>query len=407
MQFFKSLDFEKIAAFLLSLALFLLTLWRFGANQCFALVAIMVVFYRPWRQNLLSWNWIKTPVIFWALVLIIWALMTLSYTETPSLVKGVQGIGTYSKLLYLLIFPIALQFINYRKWLENGLIYGVLINVMISTLYYFHVPGISPYFAPHMSMDITFTVNPLQVIYIVVMAMWLLTMRFVRRNYHWHDVMAFILLLLYLWVINMERSGYLIFLALVLFLLWQRFGKKAFISGCIALPIVLIGLYFVLPNVKARVNLGVENVIAFQQAESSQQMGINNSLGVRLSFIVETLQVMRDHPILGTGIGSFKYVHQERFAEQEKTVQINDPHNAYAYVGFELGLIGLLIYLAWLYAVFKLTRTLPVFDAMLLRGVWLIFIVMGFTDSGLALNAIGMSFIAWISLYSRKSLTSC
>lgn len=407
MAFFKAMDFEKTAAFLLTLALFLLTLWRFGANQCFALVALMVIFYRPWRQNLLSCNWLKTPVILWALVLIGWALITLSYTDAPSFVRGVQGIGTYSKLLYLLIFPLALQFIRYHKWLENGLIYGVLINVIISTLYYYHVPGLSPYFAPHMSMDITFTVNPLQVVYIVVMALWLLTMRFVRRTYAWHDVVAFVLLLLYLWVINMERSGYLIFLALVLFLLGQRFGKKAFMSGCIALPLVLVGLYFALPNVKARVNQGVDNVIAFQQAESSQQMGINNSLGVRLSFIVETLQVMRDHPVLGTGIGSFKYVHQQRFAEQAKTVQINDPHNAYAYVGFELGLIGLFIYIAWLYAVFKLTCTLPASQAMLLRGVWLMFIVMGFTDSGLALNAIGMSFIVWISLYSRQSFASC
>lgn len=252
-----------------------------------------------------------------------------------------------------------------------------------------------------MSMNATFTVNPLQVIYVVVMAVWLLGMRILNREFSSWDIVVLVLLTFYLWVVNIERSGFLLFSALVLFFLTQYCGKKGFLLGCLLLPLFLLGLYYMLPNVKARVDLGIQNVLAFQAAQSSQQIGTNNSLGVRLAFLSETIQVIKDRPLLGTGIGNFKYVYAHRFSEQAKTVIVNDPHNAYAYVAFELGLIGLAIYCVWLYQAWKLTGRLRLEDRILLRGIWLIFVLMGFTDSGFALNAVGMSFILWFSLYLR------
>jgi O-antigen ligase len=389
------------AAILLTLAAFLLTLWRFGANQCFMIVAIMVILYRPWRKELFSWAWIKNPVLFIPLILIGLAVLSLSYTQAPVLGKALQGVTIYTKLLFLLLFPLALRAARYRKWVENGLIYGVLINVVLSTLYYAHVPGVFSLLAPHMSMDITYAVNPLQMIYIVALAIWILALRCVHREYHWNDIVILIVLMVYLWLINMERSGYLLFIALFLLLLAERFGIKAFLGGCVILPILLLGLYEVSGNIQSRVDLGIHNVMAFHQTENVGAIGADNSLGLRLAFTVESLKVIENYPLLGTGAGSFKFVHAALYPEQEKSFPANDPHEAYIYVAFELGLLGLSLYLAWLFAIWHFTGKLPPKEQQMVRGLWLMFVVMGLTDSGLALNAVGMSFVLFLSLYLR------
>lgn len=405
----KTSGIEKCAAFFLTLSVFLLTLWRFGANQCVALVAVMVIVYRPWRRKAFSWQWIKIPVVSVGVLLTLWAVISISYSETPDLLQAIEGLHIYTKLLFLLVLPIAMQSIpQYRKWIENGLIYGVLINVIISSLYYYHIPFAVSYFGPYMSMGATFNINPLQLIYMVVMVIWVLTMRLTYQEGSKIDLCVFILLTVYLWFINIERSGYLLFLVLLLLFLVQQYGKKAILLGCIIIPILLLIFYEVSPNVKARVNLGVHNVIAYQKAENPGSIDSDNSLGLRLAFISETAGLIKQHLMLGTGIGSFKYVHAVLYPEQQKNFPANDPHNAYIYVLFELGLIGLILYLSWLYYIFRFTRSLAVpKDKKLLRGVWLMFVVMGLTDSGLALNAIAISFIMWLSIYLSQKEAIC
>lgn len=400
----KPCKIDVAAALFLALAAFFLTLWRFGANQLIAILALMVLFYRPWRKEFFSWSWVKTPVILFGLIFVGWAIISASYSETPTLAKALQGVSQYSKLLFLLVWPIAVRGSKYQKWVENGLIYGVLVNVILSTLNYFQVPFVVNHLEHYFSMGITFTVNPLQVIYVVVMAIWLLMMRLTYREGNKFDVLVLVLLLIYLWFINLERSGFLIFIAVFLFYLATQFGKKAVIAGCVLIPVFFVVLYFVLPPFKDRVDIGIHNIEAYSHTQDVGTIGADNSLGLRLAFTQESIAVIKDHPLLGTGIGSFKYVHAALYPEQEKAFPANDPHEAYIAVAFELGLIGLILYIAWLIAVLKMTFSLTnKKDRTLLQGVWLIFVVMGFTDSGLILNAVGISFVMWISLYLRQS----
>ncbi len=402
----KTIKMDQLAAGLLTFAVFTLTLWRFGTNQCLALLVLMVLFYRPWRQELFSWSWLKNPVILLALFFVGFCLLSVSYSETPRFADALKGVSAYSKLLFLGVIPIAFREARYRKWLENGLIYGVFVNVIISTLYYYQLPIIVHYFGAYMDHQISFTVNPIQMIYVAVMAIWLLAMRLLRREFHYGDVIVFAALLAYLWLINMERSGYVLFLALILLLLGQKFGKKAVFVGGLIIPLVLVGLYFAVPNIKFRLNEGIHNVLVYQQTENTAEMGvgdeINNSWGLRLALATECIGIIKNHPILGTGAGSFKYVYGALYPAQQAATNITEPHDIYIYILFEFGLLGLTIFLVWLYAVLKWINTLPSGDRHLLQGVWLMFVVLGFTDSSLILNAVGLSLVVWISLYLNK-----
>jgi O-antigen ligase len=383
---------------LCALAAFLLTLWRFGANQCLALVAVIVIFYRPWREQLLQKEYYRQPVIWLMLLFLGWAVLSLSYAQTPSLLKAAQGLTIYSKLLFLIVLPLAMCHAQCRYWVEQGLIYGVFVNACLSTLYYFQinftVHALGAYFPTG-----TFAVNALQMVYVAVLACWILSKRILNHRGHWIDGGIFIFLSIYIWFVNIERSGYLLYLALLLLSLYQTMHKKGLVIGIMIIPILLIGLYEFSPNVKTRVALGVDNLIAFHQAQDIHQVANTNSLGLRLAFAKETWIIAQDHLLLGTGIGSFRYVNQQKEGLKVDNLYPNDPHNAYSYVLFELGLVGLFIYLAWLGALSKSISRLPLETRDLMRGIWWAFVIMGFTDSGFALNAIGLSFILCISAY--------
>ncbi len=406
---------ETWATIFLALTLFLMTLWRFGANQCLILFVLVVLCAPTLRQRLFKRAYLLQPKYIAIYLFLAWALITVSYSQASPVWHALDGFKAYAKLLLFLLIPVAIRSSSVsitspgasiaspgvilanagvqsncplHYWLEQALILGVLINVILSTLYFFQI--FAPHLQPHISMNATFEINPLQLIFVVAIALWILATRFFERRFAWHDIVIFVILTIYLWGINIERSGYLLFLALALVLAWQYGHQKWFALVACALPIFCIALYFAVPQLKARVDLGVQNVEAFSQVSNVTEIGVNNSLGLRLAFAAESFQEIKLHPLLGTGLGSFKTVYDQKYNPDPRQVQINDPHNAYTYVAFELGLIGLALYLYCLYRLFPHTHHA--------NGIWWAFMVMGLVDSGLVLNAVALSFIVLAAL---------
>lgn len=75
--------------------------------------------------------------------------------------------------------------------------------------------------------------------------------------------------------------------------------------------------------------------------------------GFRLDLWVSSLQMLRDHPILGIGLDNFVYLYQQIYllpgAAEEPN--LSHPHNWVLHVWLSLGLLGLVAFL-WLLAVF-------------------------------------------------------
>lgn len=393
---------EILANILLCFSMFFLTLWRFGTNQCLALAALVILVNRPWRLRLFSMEHFKRPLIIATCLFLIWATLSWTYTQAPCMSSAAHGLALYTKLLFLLILPLAMGLKSSRTWIEQGIIFGILVNVILTMLYYFHVNFVVVSIGRFYSVNGVFGINPLQMIFVVVFACWILMQRMIERKASFIDIGIFVLLSIYLWFINIERSGYLLYLVLILVALYQILNKKGIVIGFLCIPILLVGLYEFSPNVQARIKEGINNIYAYQQTEQVKNVAIDNSLGLRVAFFAESLKVIKAHPLLGTGIGSFKSVYQNMGGPS--SAGINDPHNAYTLVTFELGLIGLALYLGWLAVIFHNIKLLTPKNAHRLRGLWWIFVIMGFTDSGLILNAVGLSFIIGVSLYAHEGL---
>lgn len=103
-----------------------------------------------------------------------------------------------------------------------------------------------------------------------------------------------------------------------------------------------------------------DGLIRAQQDIKNYQSGeANTSLGLRLTFYKNSLHIISQSPIYGHGTGSFRFEYERLDDKVMRTV--GNPHNDYLWFGVELGVIGIAMFITFLYLSFKqiLNTTMP------------------------------------------------
>jgi O-antigen ligase len=138
------------------------------------------------------------------------------------------------------------------------------------------------------------------------------------------------------------RSGYVVFLVLIVwaFAMWR--GWRGIAVGLAAALVVAVSAFFVSASVHDRVMQGVS------EARDFATVPMETSLGKRMVLYETTLELLRNNLVLGVGTGGFKKHYSARAAEKYQGWQAepaDDPHNQYLFVTAENGLIGLATFL--------------------------------------------------------------
>lgn len=146
------------------------------------------------------------------------------------------------------------------------------------------------------------------------------------------------------------RSGYVVFLVLTVcaFAMWR--GFRGVVVGLISAACLAVFSFYALPSVHQRVMLGVTEAREFATA------GRETSLGKRVLLYGVTLELIRENPVLGLGTGGFKQRYSAIAAEKYSGWQsspADDPHSQYLFILAENGAIGLLTFLALIFAILK------------------------------------------------------
>lgn len=106
--------------------------------------------------------------------------------------------------------------------------------------------------------------------------------------------------------------------------------------------VVLLGAALVAssPLMKERLREGYQDIATYQSFE-------NSSLGLRVDMWKLALNRMLEHPVVGTGSGTYHQIAAQYFGHCEFTC--THPHNQYLFFGMEYGLIGLgaFLWLLW------------------------------------------------------------
>jgi len=200
-------------------------------------------------------------------------------------------------------------------------------------------------------------------------------------------------------VINMfitgGRAGQVVFFAMIVILIFQVFNKqkvKAILTISIIVPLIFMTAYQSSYLFNQRVDEAISNVVMYS-------VNKDTSVGQRLSFIINSYDVIKLNPILGVGTGDFP-------AEYKKINQLNtpnlpdatNPHNMYILVLMQLGFLGLVSMLSIFYYQIKLSfnstnRLLK--DAGL--ALPLLFLVMMLSDSYLLGHYTSLLFVFFSS----------
>ena len=169
-------------------------------------------------------------------------------------------------------------------------------------------------------------------------------------------------------VISTGRSGYAFMLFIAALAIWfymrntYRLFSLALVFGC------CVGLIsFEKPRDRLQLALN-EAVNAFDPAAE------NSSVGIRIVMWRNTLKMIAERPLLGTGSGSFKYYYHDTVRDDLswRGTVVDDPHQQYLHVAAEYGLVGLLLFLvvlaSWFFGINKLVNDYQLIALAVLCG---------------------------------------
>ncbi|MCI5131174.1 MAG: hypothetical protein D3904_06535, partial [Candidatus Electrothrix sp. EH2] len=255
------------------------------------------------------------------------------------------GLGTVRKYWKLALLPVMLTAIRYRQRSRclYSFIAGMTVAMGITFLVRFGLIQYADVSPTHLTPK-TFHViyNPLLAfaVYLVFHeAIW----GGARRN---PALRVFLFLLGGLMTVNMfiteGRTGQAVFLVLMGLLLLQIFADsriKAVLAVFLFLPAICITGYFSSPVFQQRITTARQEIEDFQKNPDT-------SVGMRLLFFRNSLEIIRQHPWLGAGTGDFQSAYAQVNRERSpSSIATDNPHNQYVFVAAMLGGTGLLFFL--------------------------------------------------------------
>lgn len=193
------------------------------------------------------------------------------------------------------------------------------------------------------------------------------------------------------------RIGHVIVIVLAVyyFLTWDR--TKSLMTGGVVL--VLLGTFaWINPTnpLFSRAQTVIDEVREWDYQKPAHR---SSSSGLRLEWYLNSLKIIKQHPVFGTGTGSFTATYNE-LVKNTGMKTTDNPHNEYLMTAVQFGLAGLLVLLGffavqWRQTVFFKDRG----QKLMARGFVLLMLIACMTASPLQDNAEGWFFVFMSGLF--------
>jgi len=340
----RQIGIEKCYQFLLVTLAFLLPLTVAGANITIGVIGVLWFFSGDYKNKLNSILSNKLAVA--SIVFFFVHVLGLLWTEDMD-----WGLHMVKKMWhFLLLLPILLTITKkgYIKYYISAFIAAITISELISYLVWFSIlpdPFLkaSAYNPTPFMSHISY--NPFLAIAIYLILHELLFNRTIKKAaYFFYSFFAFTM------TINMfitgGRSGQIMFFFMLVLLVFQcgiRNKIRAIFVSVAIVSVVGITAYNLSPIFNYRMNNMFTVVTNYQDHK-------NSSTGQRITFALNSIEIIKEHPLIGVGTGDFpaeyEKVSKENTPEVVLTVQ---PHNMYLLELVQLGLVGLISLLSIFY----------------------------------------------------------
>lgn len=267
------------------------------------------------------------------------SIHVISLLWTEDLNWGLHIIG---KEWRLLLFPFLLTIAQkeHVKFYILSFLFGIGITEVASYLIWFEI--LSPFGNATHSIPTPFishlSYNPLLAFSIYILLNILL---FEDRTSLFLKLIT--LFFIFTMSINMfisgGRAGQIVFFVMTTLIIVQYFKKdimKLIFAIAVVLPTIFLLAYISIDNFHKRVNLFASDIQNFEKNP-------NTSVGLRLTFMLNSIEIIKKNPLIGVGTGDFPQEYQKiNDANTPNAITTNQPHNMYLLVLTQTGIFGLI-----------------------------------------------------------------
>lgn len=189
------------------------------------------------------------------------------------------------------------------------------------------------------------------------------------------------------------RTGYVVLAVLGCYYLAIRFaprlGRRGMAIAILICAIPVTAVYQFSGTLNTRIHKAIDEASHWQQGQ-----GNRTSIGLRFDYYSNTLAIIREHPLAGTGTGGFTHAYDAQ-VRGTAMVPSNNPHNQYLLTTAQFGLPGLALLLLLYSTLWRSSRQLPATLRHIARGVLLAYLV-GNLFNSFMLDFSERLFFAWI-----------
>jgi len=273
-------------------------------------------------------------------------ILLIGFTYSPVTFKqSASTLWSWRKPIYIFIL---LGIFRSFYWKERFIVFyisGMSVALILSYLAWFEIipskrgPGI---------LASNYTVQSMSFVVATICCIVQIQHAHIKTKYLYFILIVFFSINILF--VSESRSGYIALFVGSLVASLSVYGKKKTPHIIFSLSLLLFTAIFGSQNLQNRIKLGVKE---FHSYQNSSQI---TSIGARVVFAKNTIELIKKHPILGYGTGSFAYVYKQHIANKYKDWRATptaDPHNQYLYVMTENGAIGLVIFLAFIFISIK------------------------------------------------------
>ena len=183
-------------------------------------------------------------------------------------------------------------------------------------------------------------------------------------------LLVFILTFLFSLFTEGGKAGQLVFIiSIILFFIFHfKYKRTLMFFSILSIFIFSVVIYHSSPIVKKRFTHEIKSI---RSAEPS----------FRNNLFIYSVDLIQENPIIGYGTGSFTDVFKEVNMSTKRTVDYSHktPHNNYLYIWFELGIIGLIVFMFIFY--FQIKELLQKKDALFRVLFPLMYLIIMLADS--------------------------
>lgn len=333
---------DNINSYLLIAFAFFLPLTVVGGNLFAVLIFLLWLIKADFKNDYLK---LKDNKVILAVMLFL-ALHFLGLLWTEDISWGLHMVKKELKFLWLPIFMLFVKKEHIKYYIGAFLLAMSIAEIASYGIWFEVIPpfGNATIYNPT-PFNTHITYNPFLALTIYVLLYFIIFDNSIEKKQKY--IYAFFVITM---SINMfitgGRAGQVMYFSMIILLTLQYFERQVFKAILLSSIIISSVIFIAYNNSKVfqdRVHLAINEVKYYEENK-------NTSVGLRLTFALNSWEIIKEHPFIGVGTGDFKSEYKKvntlKTPELEPTT---NPHNMYILELVQFGILGLLslLFIAW------------------------------------------------------------